>query len=187
MRGRQRRMHPEIAVITGDLAVVQGDPALRALGHIERMRDDDDGPPIAMQIFEQRQDLPARFAVERSGWLVRQNEGGVIHNCAGDCDTLLLAPRQLMRPVVAARSKPNPLKRVFRAAMSLRRCHAGVTERKLGIFQSTAARKQRWKLKYKTYFPASNSRARIRVQIPHIMTIQDVLPLIRSIQQAEEA
>jgi len=70
---------------------MNGDPALRAVGHIHVMRDDDDCTPIPMQVFEQRQDLAAGLAVEGAGRLVCQNEGRVIHDRTGDRDALLFA------------------------------------------------------------------------------------------------
>ena len=57
------------------------------------MGDDHNGAPIAMELFEQGQDLIAGLAIERTGWLVRQDQGRIVDECAGNRDPLLLAPK----------------------------------------------------------------------------------------------
>ena len=57
------------------------------------MGDDHNGAPIAMELFEQGQDLIAGLAIERTGWLVRQDQGRIVDECAGNRDPLLLASR----------------------------------------------------------------------------------------------
>jgi hypothetical protein len=64
------------------------------------VRDDDDGAALLVQVAEQRQDVAARCRVQVSGGLVRQDEVGVGHESARDGHALLLASRELGRPVV---------------------------------------------------------------------------------------
>src|SRR5829696_8316963 len=92
-----------------------------------------------------------------------------------------------MWPVIAARPQADPIKRLFRPAMSLRRGDAGIAERELGIFQGAGAWKQRRELKHEANLPTSHGRARILMQAGRIATAEDVLAPISSLEQAEEA
>src|SRR3954453_9961144 len=92
-----------------------------------------------------------------------------------------------MRPVVATGPQTDTLKRFCCSAMSFGCRYAGIAERKLRVVESAAPRKQRGKLEHKTDFPASNCCTRIFVQAPDITPIENVLALIRSLQEPKEA
>ncbi len=56
------------------------------------MRDDDDGASFAVQFLKDAKDFLAAMAVERTRWLVRQNNISIVDEGAGDGNALLLAP-----------------------------------------------------------------------------------------------
>src|SRR4051794_7524576 len=92
-----------------------------------------------------------------------------------------------MRPVVATGSQADTLQRRCCPSTSFGCPDAGIAERKLRIVESAAAGKQCGKLENKTDFPASNRCARIFVQAADVTPIENVLALIRSLQEPEDA
>jgi hypothetical protein len=54
------------------------------------VRDHDDGAPIPVQVLKDPHDLISGLCVEISGWLVRENDRGVIYERSCDCNTLAL-------------------------------------------------------------------------------------------------
>src|SRR5690606_37396822 len=82
-------------------AVAEPDEATGVLGNRRVMRDEDDRPAFLIELREQRQNFRAALAVERASRLVGQNDGGVVHERAGNGHALLLAARELCRPVLA--------------------------------------------------------------------------------------
>ncbi len=82
-----------VAAVGDDLAVAQLDDALGPRGDIGIVGDDDDRPPLAVQLLQDLQDLLAAAPVERAGGFVRQDDLGAVDQRACDRDTLLLAAR----------------------------------------------------------------------------------------------
>src|SRR3546814_9976760 len=59
--------------------------------HRHLVGDEDDGEAeLAVDVAEQRQDLPRRLRIERRGRLVAEQDGGLRRQRAGDADALLL-------------------------------------------------------------------------------------------------
>src|SRR5437867_8498668 len=73
--------------------------------------DHDDGLPLGVQGLEDPHDLLARGAVEVSGRLVRQENGGLVHQRSGDRHPLPLAAGKLVGPVVHPVREPDPAER----------------------------------------------------------------------------
>jgi len=60
--------------------------------------EDGRGGPLAGEAGEEVDDGGASLVVEGAGGLVGQEDGGVVHQGAGDVDALALAAGELMRP-----------------------------------------------------------------------------------------
>ena len=71
------------------------------------MGHDEDGPALPMECQQEIQDLCAAAAVQIAGRLVRQNQGQVVDQCPCDGNALLLASRQLGRPMSARSMSPT--------------------------------------------------------------------------------
>ena len=69
--------------------------------------DDQGGSPLALEPAEQAVDLVAGRGVELPGRLIGQDQDRVLDQGPGDGDALLLAARELVRPVVQAVASPT--------------------------------------------------------------------------------
>ena len=99
---------PSMRRFGDNLALVEVDGAGGAGGGVRVVGDHDDGlAMIPAQRFEQRQDLVSRLAVEIPGGFVRQDQGRVRDERAGDAHALLFAARELPRMMAQAVGKAN--------------------------------------------------------------------------------
>ena len=87
-----------------DLPRVHHDHALAEPGdHPHVVGDHDDCCPcVAVQVPEQLEDLRLDRYVERSGWLVRDQDRGLVGQSHGDHDPLAHAPAELVRIVLSS-------------------------------------------------------------------------------------
>ena len=76
--------------------------ALGAVCYVGVVGDHDDCAPLPMQFFKKCHDFVAGVAIEGTSRLVGENQRWLIHERPSDGDALLLATRQLARPVVLA-------------------------------------------------------------------------------------
>src|SRR5579872_5342575 len=78
--------------LSGDVAVAQGDDAMRETLPARIMRYDHHGPALFRGQPEQDfRDLPAGFGIERRGRFVRQHYGGILDQGASNGHALLFA------------------------------------------------------------------------------------------------
>ena len=73
------------------------------------MRHEGDGFSLAVQLLENHHDFVTGAGIQVSGGFVCENDHWVVHQGAGDCDSLLLAARKLVRQVVHATFEPDHL------------------------------------------------------------------------------
>ena len=78
-----------------DFAVMKFDAPVRQPRHYGIVRNHYDGPPLLMKLPQQAQDNLLICRVEIARRFVRQNNLGIINQCPGDADALLLATREL--------------------------------------------------------------------------------------------
>ena len=78
------------------------DDAAREVGVGRRVGHHDDGRAFLVELAEHAHDLLAVRGVEVAGRLVGQDQLGLADQGAGDGDALLLAARQLRRPMLGA-------------------------------------------------------------------------------------
>src|SRR5258707_6786137 len=86
--------------IRDDQTVGYADHAPAAIGNHRIMRHNDDRLPLAIELLEEFQDLPAGLAVEVSGRFVGEKNIGRLCEGAGDCDALALPTGKFVGPVI---------------------------------------------------------------------------------------
>src|SRR3954467_6283851 len=80
-----------------DLAVADGDDAVRVHGDVVLVGDEADGVAALVQTFEQRHDFVSGGGVESAGGLVGEENRRVVDERSGDGDTLALTAGELVR------------------------------------------------------------------------------------------
>ena len=101
---------PIVHLIRNNAPVAHLDRAPRSARHVMVMRHNHHRRALTIELTEQIENLDAGHGVELAGRFVSQNERGLARQCPGDRDPLLLAARQLCRPVIHAVLQPDPLK-----------------------------------------------------------------------------
>src|ERR1019366_6331351 len=81
-------------LIAEDLAVANVDDAMRVLGDIVLVGDQDDGVALIVQTIEQRHNFHAGLRVQVAGGLVRQNDGRTVDQGASNGHALPLSAGQ---------------------------------------------------------------------------------------------
>src|SRR5436190_1830052 len=76
------------------------------------VRHHDDGNTLAVELLEYTHHFHAGASIEIAGRLVRQQYRGIVDQCAGNGDPLLLTPGQLVRIVIRAIRETNNLQRM---------------------------------------------------------------------------
>lgn len=151
VRGREQRkwlwwrFDGRAPAVRHDAAVADLDHAARALRHLAVVRDEDHGVAGGGHLVEQRHHLFAAARIERAGGLVGQHDASAVHECTRDRHALLLATRQLVRPVAQpiAQAQPREQPACARGALGGRRAgvdggHLDVLLRRLGGDQVVA-------------------------------------------------
>ena len=79
---------------------MESNAALGSLCDICSMRHNDDRGPLPMELFEESQDFITGIAIKRPGRLVGQEKSWLCYECTCNSNTLLLASRKLIGPMV---------------------------------------------------------------------------------------
>ena len=103
-----------LALVRLDLAVADVDRAVRVVGDVALVGDQDDGVALLVQPLEEAHDLVAGRGVEVAGRLVGQQDRGVHHQRARDRHALALAAGELVRLVGHAVGEVDHLEGVLR-------------------------------------------------------------------------
>ena len=83
-----------------DFAIKDSHNAPRVAGNLNVVRNHDNRAPLVVQVMEKAHHLPSRRPVKRTRRLVRQQDGRVVRQRAGNRDALLLSAGKLVRKVV---------------------------------------------------------------------------------------
>ena len=139
---RRRRCRRPRTRIAHDAAVADLDHAVGMRRHLRRVGDQDDGVALPREVLEQRQHLGAALAVERAGGLVGEDDLAAVHQRARDRHALLLAARQLVRPVLepVGRARASSSSARARSCRSARR-QAGVDRGHLDVLGRASRRR----------------------------------------------
>ena len=116
-----------------DAAVADFDDAAGIGGYVGVMRDQNDGVPVGVQLFQDRHHLGAAGLIQRTGGLVCQDHVAAIHQRARDRYALLLSTRKLPRPVAQSFAQAQPLQQVFGTGMPLHDRHAAINGRNFRV------------------------------------------------------
>ena len=124
-----------------DGAVEHRDGPVRVLlGERRIVRDHDDGLAVALvELLQQRHDLARRAAVEIAGRLVGEQQVRLVRQRARDRDALLLAARELPRPMVLAAAEAHRLEQRRGARLALGARHAGEHHRQRDVLRRASS------------------------------------------------
>lgn len=76
-------------------------------------------PLLTIEALENRHNFDAGAGVERAGRFIGENDLRIVHQGAGDGDTLLLASRKLIGVMIGAFGKANRSQRLKRAGAGI--------------------------------------------------------------------
>src|SRR5437773_12162966 len=94
-------------MIIQDQAVAHEHVATRISCNVLLVRHHDDCDSALVELLKNCHDLDARVAVEVAGWLICEQDLGVIYQGARDCHALLLPARKLAGMVILATSESD--------------------------------------------------------------------------------
>ena len=92
-----------------DLSVAQHDVAAAVLGYFGVVGDEDDGASFGMQLLEQYQNLERSTGVQVTRSFVCQDNGGIVHQGAGDGYALHLTAGHLIGLMFQSVAQPHGL------------------------------------------------------------------------------
>ena len=88
------------ALVGRDLSITDTDDAMRIIRNVAFVSNQNDCVAFGVKLVEEFHDLDAGLGIEITGRLVGKNDRRMIHQCAGDRDTLALASGKFVRLVV---------------------------------------------------------------------------------------
>ena len=93
--------HLSISDGLNDTTVPQPQASISHRGQLGIVGHEHDGGAASrVNLAQKLHDVPAVGGIEIAGWLVRENDRGIVGERAGKCDALLLTTRQLRRIVM---------------------------------------------------------------------------------------
>src|ERR1019366_6452827 len=129
-------------LIAEDLAVANVYDAMRVLGDIVLVGNEDDGVALIVQTIEQRHNFHAGLRVQVAGGLVRQNDGRTVDQGASNGHALPLSAGQFVGLVVHSRFHSHRSQCLASAFKPLFGRHAGVDQREFDVVQRGGAGQQ---------------------------------------------
>jgi hypothetical protein len=154
--------------------VPQHHDAFRMLGDRGFVGNHHNRLPLRMQLPEDPHDLLAGRAVEVAGRLIGQEQGGAVHQRAGDGDPLPLAPGEFVGPVLHPVLQPDPGEGLFRALAALLGTGARVDQGQLDVMEGRGPRQQIKGLEDESDFLVPHSSQRIVRQPGDLLAVQPV-------------
>ena len=127
------------ARVGDDATVADLDDALRLLGDLALVGDEDDGVAGRRQLMEQLHDLGTGPGVERARGFVGKHDATTVHQRARDRHALLLAAGELAGAMVKAFGQPQRGQELLGALMAARGRHARVHRRHLDVVARAGA------------------------------------------------
>ena len=116
------------AGVRDDQTVAHMDLALRPVGEVGVVGDDDDRRALGVELLQQLKDLLAGVAVEVAGRLVGEDDRGAADQGAGDRDPLALPTGHGCGTGVLAVGEPNRVQRLGGELASLTDLRAGIQQ-----------------------------------------------------------
>ncbi|MNZ73825.1 hypothetical protein D3C78_922530 [compost metagenome] len=150
------------------------------------MGNDDDGAAFGVQFVENTQNLIAAGAIQRAGRLVRKNDLGIVHQSAGDGNTLLLAAGKLAGTVIDAFRHTETAKQPRGIAPAIALCLSGIDRRNFNITERRQLGKQMVTLEDKTEIFAPQRRKLVGIKITRFLPPDAVDARCRPVEAAED-
>jgi len=135
------------------------------------VRDQDEGLTLLpVEPAKQPQDLGAPVRVEVARGLVGQNEGGSVDERARDGHPLLLAARELRRPVPGSVRQAHQLKGIEAGRLGRHTAGPRVVRGERHVLQRAQRRDQVERLEDETHLTSPHPRARAIGEPGHVLT-----------------
>ena len=119
---------------------------------------------LAREAFEQRHDLDAAARVESARWLVGENDLAAVHQRTRDGYALLLAARELVRPMIESLAQPQRRQQRFGADGALGCRKPRIDAGHLDVLLRGLARQQVVALEHEAERFAAQPRETVRVE-----------------------
>ena len=148
-----------------------------------RRRDDRDAE-FRLQVAEQGDNLLACVQVQIARRFVRQNDGRLVHEGAGDGDALLLAAGNLRRQMRETMPKSNDIKDFRRRFTRLGWCFARENPRQRHVFQRRHRHDQIERLEDVSHLVAADPRQLLLVQIGQRISVNLHMAFRRAVEAA---
>src|SRR5437016_10033757 len=181
-KGTLRRLQ----LVRGDHAVAQRDDPGGVGRNVVLVRDHDDRLAPAVQGAEHLHQLGAGGRVEVSGGLVGEEDGGLVHEGAGDRDALALPARQLVGPVVHPVAQPDAGERPGGLLAPLARRLPRVDQRQLHVVERRRTRQQVEGLEDESDLLVADAGQLVIGQIAHLLPVQPVFARRGCVQAADQ-
>ena len=149
--------------------------------------DEHDRAAGAVEVVEQVEDVGGRRRVEVAGRLVGQQQRRFGDQRAGDRHPLLLAARQLARPVLGAVGQTRPTSSAAeRSVTPLGRLDARVHERQLDVAQRGHVRQQVELLEHEADVAVADLGQPVLVEVGDVLTGEEQLSRRRDVEAADD-
>ena len=125
------------------------------------------------------------MAVQVAGGLIGQEDGGILGQCPGYLDLLLLASRELHRAVLRSVGEPHPFKRLHRASPCI--AAIAVEQRQLHVGQRGEPGQQVVGLENEPDLAVTNLGQVVVAQLAHVLILQHVSSGSRHVQASDDA
>ena len=181
-----RSAEPRLPFVAGDQAVADADDAPRMPGDVLLVRDDNDGVALLRELLEQRHDFLAGLGIEIAGRFVRQQDGRLVHQRAGDGHALALAAGKFVGLVMNAVGQADVAQRLQRHLPALVGRHAGINQRQLHVAQRVGARQQVEGLEDEADFPVADFGQLVVVHLADLDAVQFVVPAGGRVEAADQ-
>ena len=154
------------------------------LRNLPLVGDQDDRDAVPIELLEYAHDLIAGPAVQVTGGLVGQDDGGLVDEGPGDGDALLLPAGKLAWLMVQPVTQAHALEGLARAAAPV--LSTAVHQGKLHVGQGGRAGQQVEGLEHEPNLLAANPRQGIVPQIAHVRAAQAVGPRGGAVQAPKD-
>ena len=148
--------------------------ALCVPGDVRLVGDQDDGPPLPVELAEEGHDLLARLGVQVPGGLIRHQDGRIGDQGPRGGHPLLLPARQFRRLVMRAVGEAHTGERGIRLRSDP--ALVPVDQREFHVLQGGGPGQQVEALEHEADLPVPNGREGVIVEPGHLLSIQQVGP-----------
>ena len=155
--------------------------------HIRFVSDDDDGQALfAIELPDDFEHFVGGFGVEVAGGLIRQQQGGTVHQRAGNCHALLLTARELIGHAVPQGGQADLVQHFLRSLACCGARLAGIQQGQGHVFQHVHALQEIETLKDKTNGAVAHLGVLGCAQAGHVLSIKPVMATVSAIEQPEQ-